>query len=62
MAKENRLKGCTRKAKKTLKNLIKARANKRYSVVGSRKITKKQQKNLLNGYVGACVKDKTFKI
>lgn len=59
---KNRVKGCTRKAKKDLKYIMKVRANKRYKVVGSRKITKKQQKTIINGYVGACVKDKSFKI
>lgn len=50
------MKNCTRKAKKTLRNVIKARMDKRFKVVGSRTMTKKQKNTFLKGYIKSCTK------
>jgi hypothetical protein len=62
MSKNTRKNPCYKKAHKTLKRVIKDRSDKRNPVVGRRKITKKQQKTIINGYVKACVKNVSFPV
>jgi hypothetical protein len=54
---ETRKRNCLKKAKKTLKYVQNVRANSKFKVVGSRKVTKKQKETIINGYVKSCLKD-----
>jgi hypothetical protein len=54
---ETRKRNCLKKAKKTLKYFQKVRANPKFKVVGTRKLSKTQKETIINGYVKSCLKD-----
>ncbi len=47
---------CRKQANNTLRVVLKARADKRRKVVGSRKMTKRQKQTFRNSYVKSCIK------
>ncbi len=48
---------CKKQANRTLRRVLKARADKRRKVVGARSLTNKQKQTFRNGYVSQCMKD-----